>query len=238
MNVAYSKRLRHAFVVDDVKLKRLTRLLEDSFDSVEFSIDCADGRSYNFENFESVEKLINYENPKSKKILRLRLFLRSANDLLRVSSITFDDDIGLAPGIYISLEMEENNLSNLTDKIEDVINGMRPWYDVLSRYPTGYSWGLSLIIALIIVVTFNEHILSIIKKLGGEIADSNVGGFVGVIALPFVYPLYKLFFNCFPPAVFAIGQGISRYNRLKWFHGIIATFIMGLIFFVMRFVIN
>ena len=232
MVVEYTKFLPYAFVIDDMKLKKLTELLEDSLGSVNFSVKCAGGRSY---NFESVEDLINYENPKSKKILKLYLFVHSADDR-RSSLISFDSDSGIIPGIYMKLEVEENELLTLEDKIEDVIAGMRPWYNIMSR----------LSIWIIIGVTFLIAIASlIILKLSGimENVDADTRYSVsrvivfGTAAL-IGYPVYKMLSTCFPRGVFAIGQGKSRFSNLKKFHGVMVSIIIGLIFFVASFLIN
>ena len=232
MNVEYTKRLPHTFVVDGVNLKRLTRLLEDSLGSVTFSIDCADGRSY---DFESVEDLINYENPNSKKILQLRLFVRSVDDLVG-SSITFDSVSGIIPGIYMRLRVEENDLLNLKDKIEDVIAGMRPWYHIITRFAI---WITCCVVILVITAE------AIILKLSGimENVDDDmkypvsrliVFGTAGLIG----YPVYKMLSTCFPRGIFAIGQGKSRFSNLKKLHGVMLSIIIGLIFFVARFLTN
>lgn len=232
MNVKYSKRSPRAFVVNDVKLKKLTELLEDNLGSVNFSIDCADGRSY---DFESVEDLINYENPKSKKMLKLRLFVRSADDL-RLSSITFNGDSGLVPGIYMNLEVKENELLNLRDKIEDAIAGMRPWYNVISRLAIWITFGVVLLVITAEAIILKqsgiiENVDDETKEIIARLIPYGTAGLIG-------YPVYKMLSACFPRGVFAIGQGESRYKTLQWFHGFMGTIIIALIFFIARFLIN
>lgn len=232
MKVEYTKFLPHTVVVDDVQLKKLTELLENSLGSVKFSVKCAGGRSY---DFKSVEDLINYENPKSKKILKLYLFVRSADDL-RSSLISFDADSGIMPGIYMQLEVEENELLNLEDKIEDVIVGMRPWYNIISRLSIWITMGVTFLIAIASVIILK--LSGIMENVDDDMKYPVVRLIVLGTAALVGYPVYKMLLTCFPRGVFAIGQGKSRYKRLQWTHSFIGSIIGALILFVARFLIN
>lgn len=232
MSIEYSKQMQCAFVIGVCQLKTLTKLLQDSVGDIVLSTSYEDGIT---REFKTIDDLIAIQNPKSRKIHRIELNAKS-DKFLKSARINFESKNILT--ISVKIDVDEDALPKVRNDLQDIIEGMRPWYDVLSRYPVPYSLGVSAFIAFLIPLIFKEHVLSIGNKLNVESAGEAVSLILYLSVMVFMYPLYKLFSNCFPHGVFAIGQGISRYNRLKWFHGIIAAFIMGLIFFAMRFVIN
>ena len=232
-NIHYSEHLWNSFVIDGGKLKNLTNLLQNRIGNVTFSADFVHGVS---RRFETVGDLIDYENPKSKEIRNISLHAKS-DDLKTSAMILFFRASGL-PAIAIRLDVREIVLFKLLDEIKDVIRGMRPWYDVLSRNPVLYSCGNSLLFPLIGVFWFKGYLQEVI----GTFEDGSGGRIFRLIlalsTLLMWFLFYKLLVFVFPPTVFAIGQGKARFNRMKWRHGLLVSVILGLIFFVMKLVIN
>ena len=146
----------------------------------------------------------------------------------KVVMITFYRIAG-SPTITIYLFGCENILPKLQEEIHDVIGGMRPWYDVLSRFPIGYSLGIAVLVALIGIFWVNGYILGIIGTFGDENREHIFRLILCVFIVSIWFPVYKLLVFVFPPTVFAIGQGEARFNRMKWFHNIIAAFVISLI---------
>ena len=126
MDVHYSDKLKHAFVIRDSELKKLTRLLQDRIGKVDILAHCADGF---YREFETVKDLITYENPKSKEICRIRLRAR-ANDGSKSATIDFSD--ASWEGISIDCTGGEDDVSKFKEKTLDIIAGMRPWYNMLT----------------------------------------------------------------------------------------------------------
>ena len=164
--IHYSKTLWNAFVVDDCKLKNLTKLLQDRIGDVTFSAEFVHGVS---RRFETVGDLIDYENPKSKEILNICLHAES-DDLKTSARISFLRASG-SPAISISLDACEIVLFKLLDEIQDVIRGMRPWYDVVSRYPSVYSLVIACFGVLIGGIFWIEEIEEYIKGVIGTFED-------------------------------------------------------------------
>jgi hypothetical protein len=123
MNVRYSKNLIQAFVAGDSGLKKLTELLQDRIGTVEIRAGYADGFS---RDFETINDLIAYENPKSKEIHRVRLNACSEDSS---KSATIDLPSSSGRGIAIDLTAPEDVVSKLREDTLDIIAGMRPWYD-------------------------------------------------------------------------------------------------------------
>ena len=232
-NIDYSKTLNHAFVVDGYKLKNLTKLLQDQIGNVTFCVNFAHGVSY---TFETVGDLIDYENPKSKEIRSIGLHAKS-DDYSKSAMVLFHGALG-SPAIAISLNVSQNVVPILLDEIQDVIRGMRPWYDIFSRFPHLYSIGIAVLFVLMGTYRLKGYISGIIRPFEDE---NTVHLVLRLIALCFIglawFAFYKMLVFVLPSVVFSIGQGKERFNRLKWFHGIIVTSIIGLIIGLIFFVI-
>ena len=232
-NINFSKTLGQSFVIDEHNLKKLTKLLQDQIGNVAFIVNFAGGVDY---RFETVEELLDYENPKSKEIRSIGLHAGS-DDRSKSAMVFFHGSLG-SPSISINLKVRQNIVSILIEEIQDVIRGMRPWYDVFARFPQFYSIPIPVLFVLMAMYRLKGHISGIIGSFEDEITEHVI---LRLIALCFVgltwFAFYKLLVFVLPSIVFSIGQGKERFNRLKWFHGIIATFIIGLIirliFFVM-----
>ena len=186
--------------------------------------------------FETVGGLIDYENPKSKEIRSIGLHAKS-DDYSKSAMVLFHNALG-SPAIAISLNVCQSALPTLLDEIQDVIRGMRPWYDVLSRAPHVYSFGIIVLFMVMEIFWFKGYIPGIIETFQDE-SRERIFRFIVIFSTALMwFPFYKLLGFVLPPTVFAIGQGKERFNRLKWFHGFIVTIIISLIFFVMKLVIN
>lgn len=233
-NIDFSKTLWQAFVVDECKLKNLTKLLQKQIGVVNFSVDFVHGVSY---RFETLGELIDYENPKSKEIRRISVHATS-DDYSKSASVFFHNGIGL-PAVAISLKVSQDTLLTLLDEIQDVIRGMRPWYNVLSYLPGVYSCGLALLFAFMGLFRSREYISRIIGtfEFENETGEYLILRLIVMLSAALLwFPFYKMLVFAFPSKFFVIGQGKERFNRLKWFHGFIMTFIISSIFFVMKLV--
>ena len=135
------KELKHAFVVGPSALKRLTELLQDHIGKVGIRVECADGDNC---EFETVNDLIAYENPKSKEIRRVYLDARS-NDSSGRAKIVFPSFSGR--GILINFPTHEH--IGLWEKIQDIIEGTRPWYYRLAFIRPMYVPYIALFVVLI-----------------------------------------------------------------------------------------
>ena len=166
MTVQYSKRFSQAFVIGGSKLKKLTELLKNRVSNVSVSAGCVDGMSY---EFKTVEDLIAYENPKSKKIVSIELYAES-EDLSRSARFSFVSQDFLTTGISIKITGNEDIISRLRDEILDIIKGTRPWYDVLSRFPYGYSAGIGLLISLIVRIYLKRYLTETSEEEAENIA--------------------------------------------------------------------
>ena len=223
----YSKQLSHVFVIDELQLKKLTKLLQDRFDKVSFNVDCVDGSSY---DFETVEDLIAHENPKSKKIYRISLYAQPDNDST-FCRIVFDD-----VEISIDFTVNADAISRLRDDLHNIIEGTRPWYYVIPRSSRFYGFSFGFLMGGIGVLYFKDRLGILGNFEGGEkhlvfLALCLCMLYIGFFVL-------QLIRQCFPQAVFLIGQEKSRFKHLRWIQGIIIIpSIIALIFFLIELII-
>ncbi|MDE0086757.1 MAG: hypothetical protein OXU23_13650 [Candidatus Poribacteria bacterium] len=205
MNVQYSKNLSDAFVASSDSLKKLVELLQNYVGKVDISTDCADGFS---RDFNTIEALIDYENPKSKEIRRIDLSARS-DDYKTSASIDFNSSI-FRRKISIHFEGCQEIVLKLRDETQIIIEGMRPWYNVVSRISNSeYA---------VVILVFSIYLVARLTNLWLSISDYEVE-LLDVIIIPllFIILLIALFFGkrLFPSAVFTIGQGKSRFRTLE-----------------------
>lgn len=232
MNVNYSEELSQAFVVGPDELKKLVDLLQERIGKVSISADCIDKIQ---REFTTVKDLIDYENPKLKRICRIYLSAREGFE--KSATITFRDSSPFSGGISLSITAREDVVLRLKDKMLDIVAGTRPWYNLLARFDSATLTGLVFYFLFfligIILSTFIAFKFGLISdsKEEMELGDQlEALIFLTSIIFPIVYFAFlsKLLEWLFPLGVFIIGQGKSRFKNLKWVQGVVITFMVSL----------
>ena len=221
MSVNYSEELSQAFVVGPDEFKKLVDLLQKHIGKVSISTDCIDKIQ---RKFTTVKDLIDYENPKSKRICRIYLSARS-EDYAKSATIAFRDSSSFSGGVSLSITAREDVVLRLKDKILDIVAGTRRWYNPLTPFDfTSIThWGIyflfiCVVFSLIGFLAFKFGLISDDKE-GIELRDQ-VRGFIifpsFIFIIMFFTFLSKPFKWLFPSGVFTISQGKSRFETLKW----------------------
>ena len=223
MNVSYSKELTHAFVATPENLKDIVILLEEHVGAVDIQADCKDDMS---RRFDSVKTLIAYRNPKSKELHRVYLNAYS-DDRLITARIRFLDSIWV--GILIDLTGPEDVVSKIKEEIQDIISGMRPWYAVVSFPKVSITFGCiyGMIIAFLTqsALGYKMDEIGLINYLR-EVFPLYL--ILVIISVPLWLLMKKPYMYLFPPAVFTIGQGKSRFKRVKWIRNVLIALFVSL----------
>ena len=214
MNVSYSKELTHGFVATPENLKDIVILLEEHVGAVDIHADCKDDIS---RNFDSVEELIAYRNPKSKALYRVYFYARS-DDRLITARIRFLDSIWT--GVLIDLTGPEDVVTKIKEETQDIISGMRPWYSVVS-FPVvsitfGCIYGIITAFWIQTALGYEWGKIGLIKYLR-EVFPLHL--ILAIISVPLWLLLKKPYMYLFPNAVFRIGQGNSRFEiqqKVRW----------------------
>ena len=228
MNVHYSEELSHAFVVSPDGLKNLVELLQKRIGKVDISVDCVDKIE---REFKTVKKLITYENSKSKKIRRIHL-RSQADDYSKSATIVFRDPSWLNSGVSINVKGREDVVSRLKGEILDIIAGMRPWYDAFACIDLGTIIG---VVFLILLFIFSIFILFEWIPISDSPSSDSKNGKGSAFSIVFLlitslglWGFYRLRSILFPKAVFAVGQGESRFRileRVQW--GVVIAFLVS-----------
>ena len=224
MNVHYSKELPQAFVIGSSELEEVVALLEEHIGGIYIRVECSDDLS---RDFETVEELIAYRNPKSKEILRIYISALSDN-YSKSAGMTFVHSIW--SGILIKFKGPEDTVSRLKEEILDIIEGMRPWYNIVynSKVRTTISLIFGVIIGLCIPSALGYKIGEIgLRNLLRDVMPIQL--IAVIIFLPLWFLVQKPYSYLFPQASFLIGQGISRFEhqqRVRW--GVVIAFFVSL----------
>ena len=225
MNVHYSKELPQAFVIGSSELEEVVALLEEHIGKVYIRVKCSDDLS---RDLETVKELIAYRNPKSKEIRRIYLTTHSSDDK-KSARVAFIHSTW--SGILIDYEGPEDTVSQLKEETLDIIEGMRPWYNIV------YNSKVGIIIAFIYGLISMLWIQSALDYKIGEIGLNNwlrdVMPMQLIAAIIFVilwwFLVQKPYNYLFPQASFLIGRGISRFEhqrRVRW--GVVIAFFVSL----------
>ena len=240
MNTHYSEKFQHAFVAGGRELKKLTRLLQDRVGKVNISAECADGFT---REFETIEDLIAYENPKQKEICCIRLKTFS-EDHSKSAEICMNDTAWNNILVDVTSCNDEEVVYRLKEEIHDVIAGMRPWYDLLHRVNLANGtfnvpWLLSTI--LFAFLFFRARILTWHPETESNEQTAQslpwitsvyiviINLVIIILYVGIVIGLNRLWNSLFPRAVFAVGQGESRFKhkeRIQWV--VIISFVVSL----------
>ena len=234
MNVNYSEELPQAFVVGPDELKKLVELLQKRIGEVSISADCIDKIQ---RKFSTVKELIDYENSKLKRICRIYLSAQS-DDYSKSATIAFRDSSSFSGGVSLSITAREDVVLRLKDKILDIVEGTRQWYNLITRFfdvANIKHWIVYILFVFLIVI-----LIGFLAFKFGLISDDKEGiefrnqvtvfiTFPSVIFLIVCFTfLPKPFKWLFPSGVFTIGQEKSRFKSLQRVQGVITAFAASL----------
>lgn len=210
-----------SFVLNGNDLRRLATSFATCIGPPEFEVECSDGIT---RSFDSVEAVVNYDNPVSKQIQAIRIRAFSGNMKERVSLAM---TAGSHSTFFLSLEGSEEHVRELKEAIDDRVAGMRPWYSWLTRISfisIGVFGCLAAYVALLVLTAFGMLRGNSPPKSAPEDARSTataglivLGSFA--VAMGGGWLLDRLRNIAFPKATFAIGQGEERFRhqeRVRW----------------------
>jgi hypothetical protein len=215
--------LRHSFVLRPETVSTLWKSLHHRFSDVNATASCADSVE---RKFATAKSLLAYENTKAKRIVGLDLAVRS-DDFKRTGHLRFSESVwGGGETIVLGLEGPELDMLRVKDEILEILDGIRPWYSLLSRIDFQYPvWGAAAVFYMLMVLRYGSAPSapnpSIRLKDALLILFVVFGAFAGTIALPFW--LNRLRRRVFPRATFSIGQGERRFELAEKFRWVVVV---------------
>ena len=151
MRTDFSRIIFKPFVLDEKQVRSLAKILQNYAGKPSISVDCADDAT---RSFESVDKLLEYENAKSRRITSLSLRSTSYTESYKLAEMreaSIDFTRGVYPKwntTYISVRVSgtEERASITKRELDEVTAGSRPWYSWVSKINELDLWVLFVVI--------------------------------------------------------------------------------------------
>jgi hypothetical protein len=214
----------HPFVITEADLKKVWISIEKDIGAVSAEISFNDSIERKVESFND---LMSFENSKSKKIKRIEIYGRSDTNDNR-ARVLFSDS-KYRP-IEISATGEDKAITSFGDNINEIIDGLKPWYSIVSKLDFFYIIGFVCWFAFMLldIMTPDTHNNKAIELAHGIKIILALLGILTSIALS-IWGLNRLRSFYFPFASFAIGQGLERHRvqeNVRW--GVVVAFVVSL----------
>ncbi|MBP5124004.1 hypothetical protein [Pseudomonas protegens] len=213
---------KKSFVLNPEDVKKIWVLFQGAGLEVEATLDCADGIA---RKTKLMSDVLDYDNALRVEIKSLKLSGYSA-DLKAFSTITLGG--AYSTSVSFSLVGHVDEVADMRIKLMDVVDGIKPWYDLLSRFDI-----FTTMAAVFMICGFYFSLLGSGKpKTNVEPSQAFYLTFV-IIAVLVAIGLFVWGFSClrrrfFPVAVFEIGQGLKRNEfaeKVRW--GVVVAFVVG-----------
>jgi len=236
MKATFNKSAKEALVLMADDIKKLFTTISDFADGAVIAIGCRDEIARYPKN---MDDLLNYENSSQREIHTLRL-AGISNDSSKSARLTVKNTL-VGDSFDLEATGPEEDVARLTDKIQEILAGLRPKYGFLAKTNLFY---LGIAFAVFIAITV-VLLASIIPKTPASASTSPeswqsnaiVTGIsllvaLGPIILGLVLELLKS--KVFPLVTFGIGQGKRRHTFREYIRtviivGIIVSMVAGLI---------
>lgn len=224
----------HAFVLREQSIRKIWGVLEEHVGTVAATARCTDEL---VRTFSSVEDLLNYENATSKRILSLRLDAQSNDGKISAELAFAEHSWGT---IELAVRGDEFAVSRLKDQLDDVFEGLRPWYWRFSRLDFFYIIGGAVLFAYVLLNAYalgkprSEFEMSWSRALLMTLVTISIFAAIGFV----IFGLNQLSRRYFPLAMFATGQGQARYAQdetVRWaiFVGFVISLAASLVAFTL-----
>lgn len=196
----------HAFVLGIDEINSIWQILEERIATPSVTINCADKTE---RTFSSIEQLQSYENSPRRQIVRLRISAHAAN-WEAGANLTF----GGYESIRGSISGEDEEAIRIRDKIEDVLAGIKPWFNWLSKVNFFYVALIPIYIAILILGAINPDQQEPISLEHALLGVAILAVIIAALAA-IVWGLNRLRRWAFPISTFTIGQGRARHDHLE-----------------------
>jgi len=206
---------KHAFVLYPEQAEHLWALFERDFGPVTATMSCTDRIE---RTFRSTGELVTYENARNRSIESITFEARS-DDYKKRAAVTLG--ARYSSSIQALIQGPEAVVMSAKNELGEIFDGMKPWYSPVSRIDFYY--------VVFVVVLFGFMVAK--AMLGDRNGPSDpvalqkavllsVSVFVFLAFLAgLVWFLNQLRRCYFPSAVFALGQGRTRFEleeKVRW----------------------
>jgi hypothetical protein len=218
--------LKNAFVLKESDVSKIWTLIGEHNDIVKATVSCSDKIK---RTFSSHKEVIELENPRSREIIGIE-FAGNTNNFQQRAVIEVQSS---HPPIRLWIEGEEQFVSHTLSALNDLIDGMKPWYSFIAR--TDLFFVLPPLAALMFIVRFVARYSGPDKPRQEMDLTHALYFSMTIILIMIGVPLLTWLLNMvrarlFPIGAFRIGQGKERFALLeKWQWLAIPGFIVSVI---------
>ena len=217
-SINFDRTIRYPFILDKEKIESLSKILQNRLGELSISAVCTDDAD---RSFESVDKLLDYDNIKSRRVISLSLFSRkyTSKETRRIK-ITYRaksriTQIHGITEISVNVSGSKEWASMTMQELCEAVAGSRPWY----------SW-ISKINEAIFTVLFTVIFYFILVRTGIFSSFSTPEE----VIIPLLYILISAFWTAvgvksyvigylFPPGIYLIGHEKKRHEireKMRW----------------------
>jgi len=231
MKVSRQVFLQKSFIFKPVDAQKLYSSFKELVGQPRFRIECSDGLDRELGDLDS---LLDFENALSKQVESVIITAASES---REQRATLKLTTRSQSTVFISLEGSEDVISKLNEAIEDRIEGMNPWYALVTRINF-----INIALAVLVGAYLIMLTAGALGLLGGQASspsktDSRTEAYanlliIGTVALAFAgaWGLNRVRDRLFPTGTFAVGQGEERHKRQEmWRWAVVIGFLVSLV---------
>lgn len=222
---------KDAIIVDKKLLEELEKVILIYYDKVSYSCKlCNDNRI----DFDTLDELLNYENPKIRKIIRLSIMFGYPSEIVFEPSFAYFSSYKYTvEGTYQINDLDKSVL--FQEKIKDLLNRSKQdkWYTILTKINIVQFW--------IVMLAFCTCTLLYSLFTNGLKQESSFSLLIFIVCIIistifhiFGYILSKFRIFLLPAIAYKIGEQIKEIEKgrelsNKIFWGIIVAFIVSLV---------
>ena len=132
------------FILDEDRIKSLVNVLQKRVGKPSILATCTDEGT---RSFESVEDLLQYENPKGRSITSLEFeCANSEKEITAIVEFRSPRKIISASGVAITVSSTEDQATIVMKEIEEIALGIQPWYSRIAKMSELFWWILYMLI--------------------------------------------------------------------------------------------
>lgn len=234
MNTTKPQNFKRAFVLEDEDLRRLEDLLKryvspEGEYPAKYEVRLSDS---SVRTAGSLDEVLRIENSKPRRITSMIITTPYGNPELH-ARLSFENDRNRS--ISYHLTGEDDRVVALSDRLDEYLLGVRPWYSFLTRFSALFFVGGLYVVAYVALALAAAADYFFLDILPGEPAISSsksdplqAGVLVVLVAVALIVSgvLDWVLKKIFPVGTFAVGQGDKRHRTLGKVRGAIVGLLL------------
>lgn len=212
----------YAFTLHECEIRQIWRILEKRIGSVYAEASCIDGIK---RSFMELEELLQYPNTQGSAIYTLHFYANSEDDDSSYAKVNFEDSV-LSP-ISLIVKSHEEVIAIARNELSGIFHGTREWFTPLAMADTSLISSVIFfsITSLVYYLAIRFYLIKDAMPYVFAFVLMNLLLAASIIYIYRVLAYLQAYF--FPIASFAIGQGETRYRKLKKRRKLLPVFLVS-----------